>query len=669
MPINFIVFRVYLGFFVIIFMMLFSGVVLFKGNERLTSSIEFMTQESTPLMLHSGEFTIRFLNINRSLNSYLFAMYIDDLEPLKEAVNLNVKRYKNQLDWFDTKASQEPGISDFLIKIKEKTNESFGNITQILEDYARYIELREENSYQKMLFQSLAIQLNSNLFANLEKTTHDEEREAVEALLTQVGLLLGEVNEAFSLQDVIETRAIERRFNGRKERFDEAILQFKSSSPSFFQQSEASLALLEQQIFSPSGTLAQHVEVVELYDHLQHQRESIKQDIEIQLKNIDALSAYAAQTAELRYLESSSQAEKTLMTLIIVSLISVVMALLIGLSIANMIRKPSQRLQEVLDKVASKDLTQRIQLSTTNELGRVSTKVNLVIDDLSHIIRQIRGSATQLNGASLENQQTSEALNLTIGEQTSQTALIATSMEEIESAVNNIACSANQTLSIVTAAVEDSTSGQAMMQKNVQLLNQLSQRLNNSTQTIHQLESESAGIESILDVISGISEQTNLLALNAAIEAARAGEQGRGFSVVADEVRVLASKATTSTQEIQLKIEQLQNCAALAVKQITTCVSDMANCITHTNDVSISLSHVHAQLNQIEDRSHQIASATTQHQLVAEEVTHTVSQIQTLAKQNLLRSQQLTEHSQCLERMAEHQSRLTELFKLSDNTQ
>ncbi|WP_217521045.1 methyl-accepting chemotaxis protein [Vibrio metschnikovii] len=669
MPINFIVFRVYLGFFVIIFMMLFSGVVLFKGNERLTSSIEFMTQESTPLMLHSGELTIRFLNINRSLNSYLFAMYIDDLEPLKEAVNLNVKRYKNQLDWFDTKASQEPGISDFLIKIKEKTNESFGNITQILEDYARYIELREENSYQKMLFQSLAIQLNSNLFANLEKTTHDEEREAVEALLTQVGLLLGEVNEAFSLQDVIETRAIERRFNGRKERFDEAILQFKSSSPSFFQQSEASLALLEQQIFSPSGTLAQHVEVVELYDHLQHQRESIKQDIEIQLKNIDALSAYAAQTAELRYLESSSQAEKTLMTLIIVSLISVVMALLIGLSIANMIRKPSQRLQEVLDKVASKDLTQRIQLSTTNELGRVSTKVNLVIDDLSHIIRQIRGSATQLNGASLENQQTSEALNLTIGEQTSQTALIATSMEEIESAVNNIACSANQTLSIVTAAVEDSTSGQAMMQKNVQLLNQLSQRLNNSTQTIHQLESESAGIESILDVISGISEQTNLLALNAAIEAARAGEQGRGFSVVADEVRVLASKATTSTQEIQLKIEQLQNCAALAVKQITTCVSDMANCITHTNDVSISLSHVHAQLNQIEDRSHQIASATTQHQLVAEEVTHTVSQIQTLAKQNLLRSQQLTEHSQCLERMAEHQSRLTELFKLSDNTQ
>lgn len=669
MQLNLIVSRVYLGFFVIIFMMLFSGVVLFKVNERLTSSIEFMTQESTPLMLHSGELTIRFLNINRSLNSYLFAMYIDELEPLKEAVNLNVQRYKNQLDWFDTKASQEPGISDFLIKIKEKTNESFGNITQILEDYARYIELREENSYQKTLFQSLAIQLNSNLFANLEKTTHDEEREAVEALLTQVGLLLGEVNEAFSLQDVIETRAIERRFNGRKERFDEAILQFKSSSPSFFQQSEASLALLEQQIFSPSGTLAQHVDVVELYDHLQHQRESIKQDIEIQLKNIDALSAYAAQTAELRYLESSSQAEKTLMTLIIVSLISVVMALLIGLSIANMIRKPSQRLQEVLDKVASKDLTQRIQLSTTNELGRVSTKVNLVIDDLSHIIRQIRGSATQLNGASLENQQTSEALNLTIGEQTSQTALIAISMEEIESAVNNIACSANQTLSIVTAAVEDSTSGQAMMQKNVQLLNQLSQRLNNSTQTIHQLESESAGIESILDVISGISEQTNLLALNAAIEAARAGEQGRGFSVVADEVRVLASKATTSTQEIQLKIEQLQNCAALAVKQITTCVSDMANCITHTNDVSISLSHVHAQLNQIDDRSHQIASATTQHQLVAEEVTHTVSQIQTLAKQNLLRSQQLTEHSQCLERMAEHQSRLTELFKLSDNTQ
>ncbi len=669
MQINLIVSRVYLGFFILIFIMLFSAVVLLKGNEEINANLEFMTQESTPLMLGSGELTISFLNINRSLNSYLSAMYVDELDSLREAVYANIQLYEKKLDWFEIIASKDADVSLRFHRIKETSIESFRNITQVLESYSRYLELREQNIDQQSLFQSLAIQLNSNLLGNLAKTTGHQEREVVEVLLTQVGLLLGEANETFSLQDVMETRGIARRFNGRKERFDEAILALKSFSPSFFQQSEASLTLLEHHIFSPNGVVGQHLTIVELYEQLQRQRESIKKDIDTQLDNMDALSAYAAQTAEQRYLESSARAEKTLILLIIISLLSIIMALLIGFSIANMIRKPSQRLQEVLDKVASKDLTQRIQLSTKNELGWVATKVNLVIDDLSHIIKQIRGAATQLNDASLENQQTSEALNRTIGEQTSQTALIATAMEEIESAVHNIACSANQTLSIVTTAVVDSTSGQAMMQENVQRLDHLSQRLNDSTQTIQRLECECVGIESILDVISEISEQTNLLALNAAIEAARAGEQGRGFSVVADEVRVLAAKTTASTQEIQHKIEQLQNRAALAVKQMTACVGDMSHCIAQTHDVSLSLSHVHGQLNQIEDRSHQIASATTQHQLVAEEVTHTVSQIQTLANQNLLRSQQLTEHSQRLERMAEHQSRLTELFKLSDNTQ
>ena len=83
---------------------------------------------------------------------------------------------------------------------------------------------------------------------------------------------------------------------------------------------------------------------------------------------------------------------------------------------------------------------------------------------------------------------------------------------------------------------------------------------------IQQLAAEVSGIGKVTEVISDISEQTNLLALNAAIEAARAGDHGRGFSVVDDEVRTLASRAQTSTREIQVIIERLQEGSVKAVK-------------------------------------------------------------------------------------------------------
>ncbi len=664
MNLNLIVSRVYLGFFTIILTMLISAGALLNSNHKVSANMEFMLKQSAPFILRSGELTINYLNIDRSMMSYLSTLYPEDLEPLSQSIHQSMQDFQTKLAWFKALPDPDNRIGAFIEKIESTAVKTFQDINMTLDGYKTYLEMKDKNVKQRALLQSLIMQINNNLLENLAAENQPDARQSIEALLTQIGLLVGEVNEAFSLQDVIETRALERRFKIRKTRLDKAIATFQSASPSFFRQSETPLKLLGQQAFSADGAVSRHIATVELYDQLIEQQSDVKLDIDAQLKNIDDFSTYATQIAEQRYVESTDQAKESVITLVILSIASVVIALSIGIIIAAMIRRPSRRLQHVLGQVAEKDLSSHVNYQTNNEFGMLSKAVNLVIDDLSHIIHQMRSTAKQLNHASLDNQQTSEELSLAIAEQTSQTELTATAMEEIEYTVKDISESVSETLSIATVAVNGSNSGQVLMQKNVELLNHLSQRLRDSTQTIYQLEGYCAGIESILDIISNISSQTNLLALNAAIEAARAGEQGRGFSVVADEVRGLAEKTTASTQEIQSKIEQLQQSSALAVKQISECVDDMENCIIQTQDVDASLNEVHINLNKIEERSHKISASTEQHQFAAIQVKENINKIQALSHQNMIRSENLAEQSKALEQMAEYQSKLTSSFKL-----
>ncbi|CAE6930060.1 methyl-accepting chemotaxis protein [Vibrio sp. B1FLJ16] len=667
MSLTSVVSRVYLGFFALIAVTLCSSWLAFQGTQKITSKMELMTHDSTPLMLRSSELTIDFLNINRSLTPYFAASYIDELEPLKLRINDKIAKYQEQLAWLEERAVQDDGVRVVLQDIQTTSEVVLTKIEELLALYVRYLDLKDQDLYEQSQFQSLTAQINNNLVNGLAQAKSQQELEALEHLLSQVGLLLGEVNEAFPLQETIELRSVQRRLESRKERFEEALNRVKSLSPDIFQRTKQAISLLDLHAYSEQGVVSQHFQAIEMSESLQEHRHLLEQAIDQQLAHIEALAEYAQATSKVLYGESTALAEKTLQVLVIVAVMAVCVSGVIGIGIANMIRKPSQLLTGVLGKVANKDLTTSVGYSGKNEFGEVANKVNLVIEHLSNIIEQMRQSAKELKSTSLTNQETSSAFNQAISDQTSQTILVATAMEQIECSVSEIADSANQSLSIVTEAVGTSTGCQSGMNKTVEQLNMLSQRLSESTLTIREVEKESGSIESILDVISGISEQTNLLALNAAIEAARAGEHGRGFSVVADEVRVLAAKTTKSTQEIQVKIEQLQHCSKQAVLQITQCVDDMSSFVDQTHRVNESLVDVHTLLNQIEDRSHQIASATTEHQSVASEVTANVSRIHSLAEQNLLRSEQLALQGQQLENMALRQSNLTEEFKLKGN--
>ena len=117
--------------------------------------------------------------------------------------------------------------------------------------------------------------------------------------------------------------------------------------------------------------------------------------------------------------------------------------------------------------------------------------------------------------------------------------------------------------------------GREVIDKVLETSSHINTSVNEVSRQIENLNQQSKSIESIISTISGISEQTNLLALNAAIEAARAGEQGRGFAVVADEVRQLAARTSSSTGEI-ISVIKLNSDITSRITQTVSVVSDKA---------------------------------------------------------------------------------------------
>ena len=137
----------------------------------------------------------------------------------------------------------------------------------------------------------------------------------------------------------------------------------------------------------------------------------------------------------------------------------------------------------------------------------------------------------------------------------------------------------------------------------------LEQQIDSAGNNIQVLDDEVNNIANVLSVIQGIAEQTNLLALNAAIEAARAGEQGRGFAVVADEVRGLAQRTQTSTEEIRNMIGKLQAATQDAKSSVSLSISTSEQTVEKSTKANEELKRVASSLSAIAQMSHQIAIA------------------------------------------------------------
>ncbi len=262
-----------------------------------------------------------------------------------------------------------------------------------------------------------------------------------------------------------------------------------------------------------------------------------------------------------------------------ISVVSFLMILILSSLISRSVINPLKLLVRVSRETTQGDLEDKpyvAELENKSELGKLASNISGMRHALSSVLVGLKTSADNITSLSGRVAQMSQEVNESYSEEQRKYDEITQLSEGVVSSFDQVSTVVEETLSTAEHSQECTSQGLKSVEANLKAVDLASQESQTVTENIQELSSVAEQVYSIIDVIQTIAEQTNLLALNAAIEAARAGEQGRGFAVVADEVRMLASKTNDSTEEISKLLNSLTERVSVAVDSVDALQSQVA---------------------------------------------------------------------------------------------
>lgn len=321
--------------------------------------------------------------------------------------------------------------------------------------------------------------------------------------------------------------------------------------------------------------------------------------------------------------------DKALYSSILSSVIMLAVTISILLGVLMVIYRPILSLKEMVTELSkgNGDLTRRLAVNSDDDLGQISTGINLFIESLQKMMLEVLQSSTHI-ASSVERLRTETEANATIlAAHTTETEQIVTAVEEMSATANDVARNGAETASFTQMTKQQTLDSKAVVAAATDTVAQLVQEVENTSVNIAQIDKDTCDITQVLKVIGEIADQTNLLALNAAIEAARAGEQGRGFAVVADEVRALAARTQSSTAEIELTLNKLRAASNAAILSMDGTKNTCLKTANTTEKVAQDLDEIGNSVNQINDLNTQIATAAEEQSSVSSEITRNMSAI------------------------------------------
>ncbi|GAA3289990.1 hypothetical protein GCM10020218_059760 [Dactylosporangium vinaceum] len=354
--------------------------------------------------------------------------------------------------------------------------------------------------------------------------------------------------------------------------------------------------------------------------------------------------------AEAWRASAESDYNSSRMLMIAAAVIGLVAAFGIGLWVTALVVGPLRRVSHVLGAVADGDLSGKVEVRSSDEVGVMAAALNRATDSMRGTVQTMDQTATSLAASASQLSGVSAQIASGTGEVTDQAGVVALAAEEVSRNVQTVAAGTDEMgLSIREIAQNASEAAK--------VASQAVMAAESTNQAVSRLGESSTEIGNVVKVITSIAEQTNLLALNATIEAARAGEAGKGFAVVANEVKELAQETARATEDISRRVEAIQADTTGAVAAI----GEIGQIISRINDYQLTIaSAVEEQTATTNEMNRSVSEAATGSAEIATNVSTVAAATQNTSR-NVAEAQRAASD---LSRMSSEMRTLVARFKI-----
>ncbi len=317
-----------------------------------------------------------------------------------------------------------------------------------------------------------------------------------------------------------------------------------------------------------------------------------------------------------------------------VIVLGLIISVALALRLASHIAAPLLDGNRVACAIADGSLRNTISASSDDEAGQLLRALGRMQQSLRDLIEKIADNARQTESTTRELTGSLTEIDLAVAGQNDATSATAAAVQQMSVSINNIRDSARHSLEANQSAATLADEGGGIIQDALDEMMRIAATVKQASEVVEQVGRQSNDISSIVSVIREVADQTNLLALNAAIEAARAGEAGRGFAVVADEVRKLAEKTTSSAAQISQMIEAIQHSSGQAVANIQRVVIQVQETAEHASGARASINRIQSSVKASEMHAREIDAALNEQSQSSHLIAQQVEEITRMSDTN-----------------------------------